>query len=130
MEDAAATSASSSSSSLSSSSSSSSIFTNYPLISALVAFAIAQSTKFFTAWYLSLIMLIGLGCFWKISLQIGSDLALVLVSKCVMFPRFGIQSLVLYCMFGLFVFFCVRSISMLLLCYFKNNCEFAFVIVY
>jgi len=49
MEDLTATSASSSSSSLSSSSSS--IFTNYPLISALVAFAIAQSTKFFTAWY-------------------------------------------------------------------------------
>ncbi|XAR64430.1 hypothetical protein NMG60_11024764 [Bertholletia excelsa] len=35
----------------SSSSSSASIFTNYPLISALVAFAIAQSTKFFTSWY-------------------------------------------------------------------------------
>lgn len=32
-------------------SSSSSIFTNYPLISALFAFAIAQSTKFFTSWY-------------------------------------------------------------------------------
>ncbi|CAN1313440.1 Uncharacterized membrane protein YuiD [Linum perenne] len=35
----------------SSSSSSSSFITNYPLISALVAFAIAQSTKFFTSWY-------------------------------------------------------------------------------
>ncbi|CAN1794731.1 Uncharacterized membrane protein YuiD, partial [Linum perenne] len=34
----------------SSSSSSSSFITNYPLISALVAFAIAQSTKFFTSW--------------------------------------------------------------------------------
>ncbi|KAJ8758890.1 hypothetical protein K2173_002669 [Erythroxylum novogranatense] len=33
------------------SSSSSSILTNYPLISALVAFAIAQSIKFFTSWY-------------------------------------------------------------------------------
>ncbi|XP_038693258.1 uncharacterized membrane protein YuiD-like isoform X1 [Tripterygium wilfordii] len=31
--------------------SSSSIFTNYPFISALVAFLIAQSTKFFTSWY-------------------------------------------------------------------------------
>lgn len=35
----------------STSSSSSSIITNYPLISAVVAFTIAQSTKFFTAWY-------------------------------------------------------------------------------
>lgn len=35
----------------STSSSSSSIITNYPLISAVVAFSIAQSTKFFTAWY-------------------------------------------------------------------------------
>ncbi|KAL6969306.1 hypothetical protein U1Q18_029025 [Sarracenia purpurea var. burkii] len=34
-----------------SSSSSLSIFSNYPLISALVAFAIAQSIKFFTSWY-------------------------------------------------------------------------------
>ncbi|PON82797.1 Acid phosphatase/vanadium-dependent haloperoxidase-related [Trema orientale] len=33
------------------SSSSSSIFTNYPLISAFVAFAMAQTIKFFTAWY-------------------------------------------------------------------------------
>uniref|UniRef100_A0A2P2KGH1 Acid phosphatase/vanadium-dependent haloperoxidase-related protein n=1 Tax=Rhizophora mucronata TaxID=61149 RepID=A0A2P2KGH1_RHIMU len=32
-------------------SSSSSTFTNYPLISALVSFAIAQSIKFFTSWY-------------------------------------------------------------------------------
>uniref|UniRef100_A0A5B6ZCF7 Acid phosphatase/vanadium-dependent haloperoxidase-related protein n=1 Tax=Davidia involucrata TaxID=16924 RepID=A0A5B6ZCF7_DAVIN len=38
-------------SSLSSSSVSSSILTNYPLISALVAFALAQSIKFFTSWY-------------------------------------------------------------------------------
>nr|GLL32659.1 uncharacterized protein LOC109172086 [Ipomoea trifida]GMD23235.1 Acid phosphatase/vanadium-dependent haloperoxidase-related [Ipomoea batatas]GMD24592.1 Acid phosphatase/vanadium-dependent haloperoxidase-related [Ipomoea batatas]GMD26202.1 Acid phosphatase/vanadium-dependent haloperoxidase-related [Ipomoea batatas] len=30
---------------------SSSIFTNYPLISALVAFTVAQSIKFFTVWY-------------------------------------------------------------------------------
>uniref|UniRef100_A0A2P2KGG4 Uncharacterized protein MANES_12G014600 n=1 Tax=Rhizophora mucronata TaxID=61149 RepID=A0A2P2KGG4_RHIMU len=30
---------------------SSSIFTNYPLISAFFAFAIAQSIKFFTSWY-------------------------------------------------------------------------------
>ncbi|CAK9325625.1 unnamed protein product [Citrullus colocynthis] len=30
---------------------SSTIFTNYPLISALLAFAIAQSIKFFTSWY-------------------------------------------------------------------------------
>ncbi|XP_027336706.1 uncharacterized protein LOC113850377 isoform X1 [Abrus precatorius] len=30
---------------------SSSMFHNYPLISAIVAFAIAQSIKFFTAWY-------------------------------------------------------------------------------
>lgn len=30
---------------------SSSIFTNYPLISALLSFAIAQSIKFFTSWY-------------------------------------------------------------------------------
>ncbi|GLT30131.1 hypothetical protein SLA2020_049490 [Shorea laevis] len=29
----------------------SSIVTNYPLISALVAFAVAQSSKFFTSWY-------------------------------------------------------------------------------
>ncbi|KAA8529738.1 hypothetical protein F0562_034162 [Nyssa sinensis] len=36
---------------LSSSSLSSSILTNYPLISALVAFALAQSIKFFTSWY-------------------------------------------------------------------------------
>ncbi|KAJ4974073.1 hypothetical protein NE237_007247 [Protea cynaroides] len=35
----------------SSSSSSSSVFENFPLISAIVAFAIAQSTKFFTTWY-------------------------------------------------------------------------------
>ncbi|GMY26460.1 putative membrane protein yuiD [Fagus crenata] len=48
MDDLAATSASSSSSS---SMSSSSIFTNYPLISALAAFTIAQSIKFFTSWY-------------------------------------------------------------------------------
>lgn len=33
------------------SSSSSSILTNYPLISAVVAFTIAQSIKFFTTWY-------------------------------------------------------------------------------
>ncbi|KAL5552476.1 hypothetical protein UlMin_039877 [Ulmus minor] len=32
-------------------SSSSSIFSNYPLLSALVSFAIAQSIKFFTSWY-------------------------------------------------------------------------------
>ncbi|XP_057509913.1 uncharacterized protein LOC130792370 [Actinidia eriantha] len=32
-------------------SSSSSVYTNYPLISALIAFAIAQSIKFFTSWY-------------------------------------------------------------------------------
>ncbi|XP_039015110.1 uncharacterized membrane protein YuiD-like [Hibiscus syriacus] len=31
--------------------SSSSFFTNYPLISAFLAFAIAQSIKFFTSWY-------------------------------------------------------------------------------
>ncbi|XP_057949521.1 uncharacterized protein LOC131144709 isoform X2 [Malania oleifera] len=35
----------------SSSSSSSSAFNNYPLLSALLAFAIAQFIKFFTAWY-------------------------------------------------------------------------------
>ncbi|GLU06174.1 hypothetical protein SLE2022_232270 [Rubroshorea leprosula] len=29
----------------------SSIITNYPLISAFVAFAVAQSSKFFTSWY-------------------------------------------------------------------------------
>ncbi|XP_072958645.1 uncharacterized protein [Typha angustifolia] len=29
----------------------SSLFRNYPLISAVVAFALAQSTKFFTTWY-------------------------------------------------------------------------------
>ncbi|XP_052187370.1 uncharacterized protein LOC127798095 [Diospyros lotus] len=34
-----------------SSSSSLSVFTNYPLISALLAFAIAQLIKFFTTWY-------------------------------------------------------------------------------
>ncbi|KAF7839810.1 putative membrane protein yuiD [Senna tora] len=54
MDEVAATSASlvhASTSSPSSSSSSSSIFTNYPLISAIVAFAIAQSIKFFTTWY-------------------------------------------------------------------------------
>jgi acid phosphatase family membrane protein YuiD len=28
-----------------------SILTNYPLISAFLAFAIAQSIKFFTSWY-------------------------------------------------------------------------------
>ncbi|KAM7269397.1 hypothetical protein ACFE04_024894 [Oxalis oulophora] len=38
-------------SSSSSSSSSSSIVTNYPLISAIIAFSIAQSIKFFTSWY-------------------------------------------------------------------------------
>lgn len=32
-------------------SSSESILTNYPLISAFLAFAIAQSIKFFTSWY-------------------------------------------------------------------------------
>lgn len=31
--------------------SSSSIFTNYPLMSALLAFAIAQSSKFIASWY-------------------------------------------------------------------------------
>ncbi|KAK8615795.1 hypothetical protein V6N13_017374 [Hibiscus sabdariffa] len=31
--------------------SSSCVFTNYPLICAFIAFAIAQSTKFFTSWY-------------------------------------------------------------------------------
>ncbi|KAF8399903.1 hypothetical protein HHK36_015773 [Tetracentron sinense] len=31
--------------------SSSSIFGNYPLLSALIAFALAQSSKFFTSWY-------------------------------------------------------------------------------
>ncbi|KAG0459924.1 hypothetical protein HPP92_023052 [Vanilla planifolia] len=41
----------SSNSSPSSSLNSSSIFHNYPLISALVAFALAQSIKFFTTWY-------------------------------------------------------------------------------
>ncbi|KAI3877586.1 hypothetical protein MKX03_037719 [Papaver bracteatum] len=35
----------------SSSASSSSVFTNYPLISALIAFALAQSIKVFTTWY-------------------------------------------------------------------------------
>ncbi|XP_060215719.1 uncharacterized protein LOC132642653 [Lycium barbarum] len=30
---------------------SSSIFTNFPLVSALIAFALAQSIKFFTTWY-------------------------------------------------------------------------------
>ncbi|KAL6193153.1 PREDICTED: uncharacterized protein LOC101299153 [Fragaria vesca subsp. vesca] len=34
-----------------SSSSSSSIFTNYPLLSALIAFALAQFIKLFTTWY-------------------------------------------------------------------------------
>nr|CAD1837039.1 unnamed protein product [Ananas comosus var. bracteatus] len=38
-------------SSSSSSSSSSSLFYNYPLISAVVAFALAQAIKFFTTWY-------------------------------------------------------------------------------
>lgn len=38
-------------SSSSSSSSSSSLFTNYPLISAVLAFVIAQSTKFIASWY-------------------------------------------------------------------------------
>ncbi|XP_054807251.1 uncharacterized protein LOC129309629 isoform X1 [Prosopis cineraria] len=50
MNEVAATSASvmrASTSSLSSSS----VFTNYPLISAIVSFAIAQSTKFFASWY-------------------------------------------------------------------------------
>ncbi|XP_057485024.1 uncharacterized protein LOC130771434 [Actinidia eriantha] len=32
-------------------SSSSSVYTNYPLISALIAFAMAQFIKFFTSWY-------------------------------------------------------------------------------
>lgn len=36
-----------------SSDSSSSIFTNYPLISALLAFAIAQSLKLISLWYTS-----------------------------------------------------------------------------
>ncbi|KAF8018562.1 hypothetical protein BT93_H3444 [Corymbia citriodora subsp. variegata] len=43
--------ASSSSSPPSSASASASIFTNYALISALVAFTIAQFIKFFTSWY-------------------------------------------------------------------------------
>lgn len=43
---------SSSFSSRTSSSNSSSVFQNYPLISALLAFALAQSTKFFATWYL------------------------------------------------------------------------------
>ncbi|CAN4106464.1 unnamed protein product [Withania somnifera] len=30
---------------------SSSIFTNYPLLSALISFSLAQSTKLFTSWY-------------------------------------------------------------------------------
>ncbi|XP_028771327.1 uncharacterized protein LOC114728585 [Neltuma alba] len=54
MDEVAATSASvmrTSTSLPSSSSAYSSVFTNYPLISAFVAFAIAQSTKFFTSWY-------------------------------------------------------------------------------
>ncbi|KAL5760107.1 hypothetical protein ACOSP7_018606 [Xanthoceras sorbifolium] len=42
---------SSTASSSSSSSSSLSVISNYPLISALVAFAIAQFIKFFTVWY-------------------------------------------------------------------------------
>ncbi|KAI4336612.1 hypothetical protein L6164_015116 [Bauhinia variegata] len=46
MDDGTATSAS-----LANASTSSSILSNYPLISAIVAFAIAQSTKFFTSWY-------------------------------------------------------------------------------
>ncbi|XP_021744504.1 uncharacterized protein LOC110710497 [Chenopodium quinoa] len=41
----------SSSSSFASSSNSSSIFTNVPLISALIAFILAQSIKVFTTWY-------------------------------------------------------------------------------
>lgn len=45
------TSSSSSSSSFASSSNSSSIFTNIPLISALLAFFLAQSIKVFTTWY-------------------------------------------------------------------------------
>ncbi|KAL0906720.1 hypothetical protein M5K25_025236 [Dendrobium thyrsiflorum] len=38
-------------SSRTSSSNSSSVFQNYPLISALLAFALAQSTKFFATWF-------------------------------------------------------------------------------
>ncbi|XP_031268004.1 uncharacterized protein LOC116126451 [Pistacia vera] len=48
MDDFSATSGDSSSTSTSSSLS---IFTNYPLLSALVSFVIAQSIKFFTCWY-------------------------------------------------------------------------------
>ncbi|KAK4265012.1 hypothetical protein QN277_026120 [Acacia crassicarpa] len=51
MDEVAATSASGMGASTSLPSSSSSIFTNYPLISAFVGFAIAQSTKLFTLWY-------------------------------------------------------------------------------
>ncbi|GAU41296.1 hypothetical protein TSUD_325100 [Trifolium subterraneum] len=39
------------SASTTSSSSSSSIFHNFPLISAIIAFTVAQSIKFFTVWY-------------------------------------------------------------------------------
>ncbi|KAL5724759.1 hypothetical protein ACHQM5_007979 [Ranunculus cassubicifolius] len=45
------TSSSTTSDSPSTATSFSSIFTNYPLISALIAFTIAQSAKFFTTWY-------------------------------------------------------------------------------
>ncbi|KAF8390600.1 hypothetical protein HHK36_025127 [Tetracentron sinense] len=51
MDDLAASSASQIQNTVPSSSSSSSILRNYPLISALVAFALAQSIKFFTSWY-------------------------------------------------------------------------------
>lgn len=46
------TSSSSSSSAGDAAASLSSVFHNYPLFSAMIAFAIAQSAKFFTTWYL------------------------------------------------------------------------------
>lgn len=48
----AATTSATTSYATSSSFSSSTIFTNYPLISAVLAFALAQSFKLFTSWYL------------------------------------------------------------------------------
>ncbi|XP_044494497.1 uncharacterized membrane protein YuiD-like [Mangifera indica] len=51
MDDFSATSGHSSAASTSSSYSRLSLFTNYPLVSAVLSFVIAQSIKFFTFWY-------------------------------------------------------------------------------
>lgn len=104
-----------------SSSLSSTIFTNYPLISAFAAFALAQSIKFFTTWYLSLIVLMGFGCFKKLTQRIGSCLALVWVSMRDV-TRFGIWCL----RFSIFPWIKSNASAM----YHKDNSDFALRLLY